>query len=232
MMSNRLCRFALTSLVILAPSLLSHAELKSKSGKIIVLAPEDLPQQARVSGNGLFLHASENGNSYLYVEQQNGAVLTIFDVSDPAHVKVKATQQLAGGPFEFVRPEGEHAELIRFRDSARVAVLDVSKPDKPVMHDAPALKPSQNTLVTDKADSTEANVPLNSAPIIPKNYDVVDTSSPDKPELVSTVQFVEHQAVKEDTGTTFLLARNGLTVIRRPDVEEVYSAQQEELKGN
>ena len=227
MYTCRMRSFAACVLIALAPSLAGHALLKSTSGKIVVLSPKDLPREASLTGDSMFLHQADNGEYYLYIEQQHGSAIAIFDVTDPAHIKLQSTERItADGVFDFVRPMGEGAELIRFREGKRTAVLDLSKKDKPTLHDAPALKESQATVVTDETDSANTAAASEAVPEIAKDYDVVDTSSPDKAEHVITVQQVKQQVVNDETGTTFLLAPNGLTVVRRPDAEETYATQQ------
>jgi len=43
---------------------------------------------------------------------------------------------------------------------------------------------------------------------------------------------VKHRATNDETGTTFLLGSDGLTVVRRPRVEQEYKAQQLQMEGN
>ncbi len=117
----------------LVTPLLAHAQLRSKSGEIVVMEPRNLPEEAQLGGNSFFLHADNSGTTYLYVEQQQGARLTVFDVTDPSHVKTVASTPLTvSGPFDFVRPLDGHVELIRFRDGKTVGVLDLSEARKPL----------------------------------------------------------------------------------------------------
>jgi hypothetical protein len=53
-----------------------------------VVQPKDLPEQAQMPGNSFFLYSDSAGSTYLYVEQQQGARLTAFDVTDPSKIKV------------------------------------------------------------------------------------------------------------------------------------------------
>lgn len=48
------------------------------------------------------------------------------------------------------------------------------------------------------------------------------------PTLLTTVKQVKHRVVKDDTGTTFLLGSDGLTMIRRASVEADNRAAQEQ----
>src|SRR6202035_5387717 len=90
----------------------AEAEIHSKSNNLVVMEPRDLPEQAQAPGNSLFLHSDNAGGTYLYVEQQQGARLSVFDVTDPARIKLVVSTPLAAeGAFHFVRPLGNNAEL-------------------------------------------------------------------------------------------------------------------------
>src|SRR6201997_1834278 len=121
-------------LVVAATVLTStaEAEIHSKSKELAVMEASDLPEQAQTLGNSLFLHSDNAGSTYLYVEQQHGARLSVFDVTDPARIKlVVSTPLAAGGAFDFVRPLGNNAELVYFRDGQKEAVLDLRKAKRP-----------------------------------------------------------------------------------------------------
>jgi hypothetical protein len=116
------------------PPTSAAAEIHSRSNDLVVMEARDLPEQAQTPGNSLFLHSDNAGSTYLYVEQQQGARLAAFDVTDPARIKLVVSTPLAAeGAFDFVRPLGDHAELVYFRDSQKEAVLDVRKAKKPVL---------------------------------------------------------------------------------------------------
>src|SRR6201997_5595211 len=109
-----------------------QAQIKSHSGNLIVEQPADLPEMAQTPGQALFLYQAGDGGPYLYVEQQNGAQLAIFDVTDPAKIKAAASVPLkAAGAFDFVRYLSGRAELVRFRDSGQLAELDLREPKSP-----------------------------------------------------------------------------------------------------
>jgi hypothetical protein len=102
------------------------AEVHSKTNELIVVQPTDLPEQAQMPGNSFFLYSDNSGSTYLYVEQQQGARLTAFDVTDPSKIKVdSSTTMTLPGSFDFVCPLGDRAELIRFRDDKGVAALEL-----------------------------------------------------------------------------------------------------------
>ena len=74
----------------------------------------------------MFLHASADGRTLLYVEQSQGARLAIFDVTNPARIKSAGAVQLdVPGPFDFVSTFGNRAEIVRFRHGKGDALLDL-----------------------------------------------------------------------------------------------------------
>jgi hypothetical protein len=76
------------------------------------------------------------------------------------------------------------------------------------------------------------NEPYNYTLAVPRDYQVIDISSPSDPLLVTTVKEVKHRVVNGDTGTTFLLGSGGLTVIRRLSVENDYKTHLMQLSSN
>ena len=65
---------AITGLLVALPV---QAEIKSHSGNLIVEQPSDLPEMAQIPGQALFLYQAADGETYVYVEQQNGGRLAI-----------------------------------------------------------------------------------------------------------------------------------------------------------
>src|ERR1700742_328077 len=90
----------------------AHAYVKAN------LVVQPLTATATKDAEDLLLHADGQGNTYLYVEQQKGALLSVFDVSDPAHIKLQASVE-TGAPsaYDFVNAVGDK-ELIAFRDGS------------------------------------------------------------------------------------------------------------------
>jgi hypothetical protein len=215
---------ALLALIGVSPI---HAEVRSKSNEIIVLQPKDLPEAAQTPGNSAFLYSDNDGCTYLYIEQQQGARLTTFDVSDPSKIKFVSSTALASpAPFDFVRLLGGRAELIRYRDGKGVAVLDLHAAKKPTVKVISGLSESGSTQALGERAFLMIDEPYNYVRAVPRDYQVMD------PLLLTTVKEVKHQVVNGDTGTTFLLGSDGLTVVRRVNVENDYKINQLHLSSN
>lgn len=223
----------LAVLLVVSGAATLKAEIRSRSRDIIVLQPKDLPEQAQNDGNSFFLFSDNDGSTYLYVEQQRGARLTTFDVTDPSKIKFLSSTTLnSPTAFDFVRPLSGRAELIRYRDNQGVAILDLHSAKKPIVKLVSGLTNFGATESLSEASFMMIDEPYNYVRAIPRDFQVIDISSPDNPVLLTTVKQVKHKLLKDDTGTTFLLGGDGLTVIRRPRVEEEYQAQQRETSTN
>ena len=221
-------------LVVAAAVLTStaEAEIHSKSKELVVMEARDLPEQAQTPGNSLFLHSDNAGRTYLYVEQQQGARLSIFDVTDPARIKLVVSTPLAAqGTFDFVRPLGNNAELVYFRDGQKEAVLDLRNARRPVLRMIPATTNLGTAEPLGERALLATDQPHQYVPAVGHNYQVVDLAA-SAPTQLATVQDVRHQVTNNATGTTFLLGPNGLTVVRRLSVENNYKEQQFQTEGN
>jgi hypothetical protein len=225
--------FAMSALLALISVSPVHAEVRSKSNDIVVLQPTDLPEQAQTPGNSFFLYSDNDGSNYLYIEQEQGARLTTFNVTDPSKIKfVSSIMLTAPGAFDFVRPVGGRAELIRFRDGKGVAVLDLHTAKKPTVRIISGLSESGSTEPLGEQAFMMVDEPYNYTRAVPRDYQVIDISSPSDPLLLTTVKEVKHRVVNGDTGTTFLLGSAGLTVIRRLSVENDYKVHLMQLSNN
>jgi hypothetical protein len=227
-----IARTAITVVASLLLTLQAYAAVHSKTNELVVIQPADLPEQAQIPGNSFFLYSDNSGSTYLYVEQQQGARLTAFDVTDPGKIKVVVSTPItAPGAFDFVRPLGGHGELVRFRDSRSVAVLDLHKVNEPTLHMINGLSEGGTTEELGESGILMVNEPYDYVRATPRDYQVVDISSPSEPMLLVTVAQVKHKLVKNDTGTTFLLGSEGLTVIRRPRVEDEYKVHRLQMEN-
>jgi hypothetical protein len=232
MNTKQIIRIAqLTFAAAAALTLSAYAEAKNHpSNKIIVVRPADLPELARVPGQAMLLHETGDGRTLLYVEQNHGARLAIFDVTDPARVKQQSAARLdAPGSFDFVSSLGDYAELIRFRNGQGEAVLDLHKVTLPTIKMVPGLKfqgPTQRLGDDGFIISNQASVQSEANTL---DYQVVGTANTREPNPVYDVKQVREELTNEETGTTFLLAADGLYLIRRPAVEAEYEIHQWQL---
>jgi hypothetical protein len=205
------------------------AAMTSKhSDRIILVRPTDLPELARQGGEAMLLHETGDGRTLLYVEQNGGTRLAVYDVTDPSHISREVSVQLgSSGPFDFVSPLGDRAELVRFRQGQGAAVLDLRNVKVPTMKTVQGLelRAFKESLGDDGV--ILANQPgIQSAP----DYQVVETANSWELNRVFTVKGVREEITNDNTGTTFLLTTEGLYLIRRPAVEDDYKIHQIQLE--
>ena len=198
----------------------AQAAVNSASKDVIVMQPSDLPESAQVAGQSMRLRSVGNGSSYLYVEQQQLGRLAILDVTDPGRIRavgfVKFDQS---APYDFVSDLGASAVLVCFRDNKGAAVIDFSKPKEPEIAVTDGLRQAANTQSIGNKAILMVNEPRSNADTTARDYQVVDTSVPLKPTLLITVHRVQETITDPETGATYLLGSDGLTVVRRPEVE-------------
>jgi len=209
-----------TALAIVATGALAAQTVDAHAGgRIVVVPPKDMPASVRQPGEAMFLHETIGGKALLYVEQKSGGQLVILDVTDPTHVTCEGSVQInAPGPYDFVSALGERTELIRFRQSQTDAVLDLQKADAPTLETVQGLTSRGPTELLGRGGFTvtgQVDASADPAPA-PRDYQVVDTADSKDPTLVQTVKQVREEITDAETGTTFLLANDGLYLIRRP----------------
>jgi len=205
--------------IVAAGTVAAPAAYSRTSNDLIVVPPADLPDLARQTGEAMLLHETFDGRTHLYIEQNHGVQLAIFDVTDPSHVKGEGSVQIeAPGPFDFVSTLGDRAEVVRFRQGQGSAVLDLHKVNVPTLTKVQGLTLQGATMalgddgfiVTSRADSNAQSA---------QDAQVVVTASRGDPNHIFDIGEVRQELTKHDTGTTFLLTQGGLYVVRRPVVE-------------
>ena len=212
----RIARLTLTAAAAL--TMTGYAAARNRSSKIVLVKPTELPALARVTGQAMVLH-DDGRRTLLYVEQNDGARLAIFDVTDPANIKQKAAPQLdAHGSFDFVASLGDYAELIRFRDGQGEAVLDLHNVKLPTVTIVSGMKFHRSTVGL----AGDEFITITSMPSDPNPFDYQITANSRKSNQVYEVKQVRQKITNHETGTTFLLAADGLYLIRRPAVEKEY----------
>ena len=207
---------------------IAEAEIVSHSKNIVIELPTDLPELAQHRGIALQLYSgNEDGKTYLYIEQHEGQRLVVFDVTDPLHMKmVNAVTVSAPVPFDFVGSVGGTALLVRFRDDKGMAVLDLKHAKAPVLRVVNDLRFSGRTEPLGQMAFLAVNEKLMEGQPGPRDYQAVDTSQPTNPVVLDKVKLVNYRTTREETGTTFMLGSEGLTIIRRPRVEQEYQIAQ------
>lgn len=205
------------------------------SKTIIVESPSALPELAQADGEALYLHARGDGRTFLYVEGIGGKNIAILDVTNPAQIRGVAQANVsATGPFDFVQSLSDRAILVSYRDQTGIAVLDCKKFDRPIVtqistgaRDIPTqiIDDSGGLLLasTHRALGSETRA---------RDFQVIDSSAPLRPEVVAIVPGVKQTLLKSDTGTLFLLSSRGVTVIRHPQAERDYDAAVSLTSGN
>jgi hypothetical protein len=198
------------------------AQASPKSDFIVQTLPTS-PEFAQNTSQDLLLHNAVNGATYLYVEQEQGSVLSIFDVTDPAHMKLATSVHTeARGSYDFISPVGGNAELIAFRDGSGTAILDLRKIKSPRLTSIAASVPTEMLGTAGYLSLRQPATPTASAHL--QDIQLVETNQ--SPRLVTTIANVTKQVTRPETGTIFLLGKGKITVIRRIDSEQDYAVQQ------
>jgi hypothetical protein len=204
------------------------------SKTIVVESPGDLLALAQANAEAIYLHNTNDGGTVLYIEAQNGQQLTALDVTDPSRIqRVAQTTIPANSAFDFVKSVGNNGAIIRYRDGSGVAFLSLKNSRHPVLVKCSAL---QNMGTSEAVGQTALLVTANEGTMHPfndpQNYKVVDTSDQSQPTLLATIPAVMQQLGKSDTGTIFLLNRDGVTIVRRLRVEEEHQIQLDQVMDN
>jgi len=186
------------------------------------------PIAATAGAQDLMLHGDDNGSTFLYVEQRQGSLLSVYDVTDPARIRLDASVETgARGSFDFVGAIG-NSELVAFRDGSGNGVIDLRKAKAPKLSTITGALPTATEPLGDAGylSSSSQTGPAMAGPAVePRSVQVVETAA--APHVVGTVASVTRQVARPETGTTFLLGQNGVTVIRQVAAEHAYEQQLE-----
>jgi hypothetical protein len=230
---------AIISAILLATSFATtidaHAARKIQSQTILIESPSKLPELAQIGGEAMYLQNTGDGQAILYVETNEGRKLSILNVTDPAKVRDVAQITIgAPAPFDFVQSVGESAALIRYRDHSGFAVLNFRKYTQPALVQSSQLQIAGTVerLGSTGLLMTAANDNAAESAHVLQSYAVLDTNNPSQPVVLAAVDGVVQRLSREETGTLFLLTDKGVTIVRRPRVEEDYRVHQMQLEGN
>jgi hypothetical protein len=194
--------------------------------KLIVQSLSSKPEFARNASQDLLLRADDQGSTYLYVEQGDGAILAVFDVTDPDHMKLTTSVAMEGhGAYDFVTPIGNSDELVSFRDGSGTAVVDFRKSKRPHLS---AMKTASDGAIEPLGTAGYLSSSISqSHTAAPLSRDVQLVETGRSPHVLSTLTGVSRQVNRPETGTIFLLAEGKVTVIRQRDAERQYTMDQE-----
>ena len=224
----------LTTAILAITGVTAGAAVTPRSKTVVVESPANLPALASVNAEAMYLHDTNDGRTILYIEGQNGQQLTALDVTNPARIQRAAQTEIpATSAFDFVRPVGDEGALIRYRNGSGVALVNFKHYKHPVLVAAPAFDCVDDP---ETLGRTAMLIPANEAVVRPierpETYKVVDTSNVSQPGLLATVPTVTQRLSKPDTGTLFLLNKDGVTVVRRLRVEAQHQTELEQQRGN
>jgi len=215
------CKTFLVTALLAVAGATAHAVVRPHSKTITVESPEDLPVLAQPDAEAMYLYDTSDGRTFLYVEAEHGQQLTILDVTDPGQIRRAAQTSIPTTfSFDFVRSVGDKGALIRYRNGSGVAILSFKHYKHPVLVNSPA---------SENADSSESLEHSFSEPL---PYRVVDTSDLSRPVTLSTIPDVKQSLAKSDTGTLFLLNKDGVTVVRRLLLEDEHRVEVQQMSGN
>jgi hypothetical protein len=218
---------------ILAVMVSVQAGARTHRESITVVSPSHLPESAQHDGEAMYLHYTGDGRAVLYLEQDQGRALAILDVSNPAAVRTVGRVSVAArSPYDFVASMRDSAVMIRYRDQSGFAVFDFKNFKKPVLTEVSQFQHPAQTEVLGHDGLLVASTTRSSAQTEDSQYEVFDISNPSEPMALAAVEGVHQRLERKETGTLFLLGNSGLTLIRRPDLEEEYDAELNQQRGN
>lgn len=137
----------------------------------------------------------------------------------------------ARAPYDFVGEASDSASLAEYRDHSEFAVINFKKYKQPVLINTQWQYPAQTeTLGSDSLLLASTTTPR--LAVLDPQYQVVDVSNPANPATLGTIEGVQERLERKETGTVFFLGRNGLTVLRRPNVEKDYRTHEWQLMSN
>ena len=223
-MKTNFTTFLFTALLALAGTT-AHAVVKPHSKTIVVESPEDLPVLAQPDAEAMYLYDTSDGRTFLYVEASHEQQLAVLDVTDPGQIRrIAQTSIPTHSAFDFVGSVGDKDVLIRYRNGSGVAVLSFKHYKHPALVNSSALETADSLEALGQSallvTSTQVTIQSFSEP---RAYRIVDTSDPSRTVMLSTIPEVKQRLDKSDTGTVFLLNRDGVTVVRRLRIEEEHN---------
>ena len=180
----------------------AHASKKNRLPEVVVMRPTDLPPAAQLPGQSMYLRAV-GFSRYLYVEQENGKRLTVFDVSRPYSIKTVAEIEVNSPRFDFLEAVSSDLVLVGIRDlndSMKLGVLNLQHPKKPVLR---ALGDAEFGFVPRERSAAMSQV-----------------------EPGIEIRDIRQEITDKELGSCFVLSANGLWIIRHPAIEKEFERKE------
>lgn len=228
----------LAATILAATTLTANAAIRPQSKTIVVESPANRPLLAQNNADAMYLYDTGDGRTLLYTEVQDGRALNVLDVTDPARIeRVSQTEIPAASTFDFVQPVGNQAVLIRYRDGSGIALLNLKHYKQPALVQSGAFDKNNTSEALGQtglllASTSEPYQRVNQGSAETRDYKIVDTTNPSQPMLLAMASDVQQRLAKNDTGTLFLLNKDGITIVRRPRVEQERQAELVAQQGN
>ena len=189
---------------------------------IVTQSPSHYPALSQENSEAMYLRSTPGGAVVLYVEANNGRTLDVVDVTDPANARRMAQVSLpAHSAFDFVLPTADGV-MVRFRDGSGEAFLSLSK------YKQPTLVSSSELNATGSAEKFDDAIVLTTVKgaavesLVDPTYRVYDDTTSPGLKLTATISDVSQEIERKATGTLYLLSKNGVTVVRQPQIEQTY----------
>jgi len=174
----------------------------STPNPVVVDPPSNLAALARRTSDATLLHEIDDGVTTLYIEKNQDARLASVDVTGPLGIKGEGSIYFGLSPlFDFVFPEGNQAQMVRFLQGPEDEVLDIPTVAAPTLLAAhgltlPGSMTAAPTVTRPTIDASRA-----------LDFGVIDPVLTYELNRLFNVEQVRAPMTRTDTGTTFMLNR-------------------------
>ncbi len=181
----------------------AQAAKRGHDPAVVIVRPSELPLAAQRPGQAMYLRAV-GFSRYLYIEQDNGKRLAVFDVSRPAHIKALEEVELNAPRFEFLEAVNKDFVLVQFGDpkmELKLGVLDLKHPKRPILRILGASGTPSTPLATSELDQSTG-------------------------ALLGTGTGQSEVITDKELGSRFVLGPGGLWIIRHPADEKDFELKE------
>ncbi len=144
-MTYRRSMMHMTLVIVLAFTASLEAQHARKQAALVIVPSHDLPETAQMPTDSMFLQSADNGQTYLYSEQEAKNRIVVLNVTRPSKIRQESVVALdVAAPFDFVRSIKPDVSLICFRGERGSGVMSFHKPLQPTVTILPALRQAMN----------------------------------------------------------------------------------------